>query len=57
MAGVRWATRPVAGTADLLDGEHDPRLGVVVVVADRDRPRQRRGVVGALRAGRPRSNG
>ena len=27
------------GPADLLDGEHDPGLGVVVVVADGDRPR------------------
>src|SRR6476660_6047180 len=39
-----------AGTrlAELLDGEDDPGLGVLVVVADGDRPRHRRevGVVG-----------
>lgn len=28
-----------AGVADLLDGEHHARLGVVVVVRDRHRPR------------------
>ena len=40
---------PGTGPADLLDGQHDPWLGVVVVVADRHRPRDRRGVVGARR--------
>jgi len=28
------------GVADLLDREHHPRLGIVVVVADGDGPRQ-----------------
>ena len=45
-----------ARTADLLDGEHHAGLGVVVVVADRDRPGHRgelvllvlRGVVGGI---------
>src|SRR5690242_10781907 len=40
-----------AGPADLLDREHDPDLAVVVVVADRHRPRHR-GEVRVLGDGR-----
>ena len=43
-AGSRWATRPSPGLPDLVDGQHHPGLGVVVVVGDGDRPRHRRQV-------------
>ena len=50
-SGVRWVDQPGAGPADLLDGQHHPWLGVVVVVADRHRPRRGRDV-GVLGDGR-----
>ncbi len=38
-----------AGTTEFFNGEHETRLGVVVVVADGHGPRDRRGIVSALR--------
>ena len=47
----RGEVRDQAGgwSTDLLERQDDPRLGVVVVVADRHRPGQSRRVVGAWR--------
>ena len=49
MAGLEVGDEAGAGAADLLDGEDDAGLGVVVVVADGDRPRE---VLDVLLAGR-----
>ena len=49
MVGVEVGDEAGAGVADLLDGEDDAGLGVVVVVADGDRPRE---VLDVLLAGR-----
>ena len=40
MVGAEVGDETGAGVADLLDGEDDAGLGVVVVVADGDRPRE-----------------
>ena len=40
MVGAEVGDEAGAGVADLLDGEDDAGLGVVVVVADGDRPRE-----------------
>ena len=45
MVGRQMGDQALAGGTHELDGEHHPRLGVVVVVADRDRPRQLLGVL------------
>lgn len=47
--GRQVGDQALAGLADLFDGQHDPRLGVLVVVADGDGPRE---VLDVLIAGR-----
>jgi hypothetical protein len=47
MVGIEVHDDAGTGLAEFLDGEHDARLGVVVVIADGHRPGGRGGVIGA----------
>jgi hypothetical protein len=48
VVGVEVHDDAGAGTPEFFNGEHETRLGVVVVVADGHGPRNRSGVIGTF---------